>query len=80
MVANFRCIVVPADCRTQLRLCKSIDVFGITSSVVGLYNRWTVHHKEHKYRKVASSSMSRLVAHFQIFRRLMKVLFDAYVL
>ena len=32
------------------------------------------------YRKVASSSMSRLVAHFQIFRRLMKGKFDAYVL
>ena len=33
-----------------------------------------------KYRKVASSSMSRLVAHFQTFRRLMKRKFDAYVL
>ena len=32
------------------------------------------------YRKVASSSLSRLVAHFQIFRRLMKGKFDAYVL
>ena len=31
------------------------------------------------YPKVASSSMSRLVAHFQIFRRLMKGKFDAYV-
>ena len=30
--------------------------------------------------KVASSSLSRLVAHFQIFRRLMKEKFDAYVL
>ena len=28
------------------------------------------------HRKVASSSMSRLVAHFQIFRRLMKGKFD----
>ena len=33
-----------------------------------------------RYRKVASSSLSRLVAHFQIFRRLMKGKFDAYVL
>ena len=33
-----------------------------------------------EYRKVASSSMSRLVAHIQIFRRLMKGKFDAYVL
>ena len=33
-----------------------------------------------RYRKVASSSMSRLVAHFQIFRGLMKGKFDAYVL
>ena len=32
------------------------------------------------YRKVASSSMSRLVARFQIFRRLIKGKFDAYVL
>ena len=32
------------------------------------------------YRKVASSSMSWLVAHFQIFRRLMKGKFDACVL
>ena len=32
------------------------------------------------YRKVASSSLSRLVAQFQIFRRLMKEKFDAYVL
>ena len=32
------------------------------------------------YRKVVSSSLSRLVAHFQIFRRLMKGKFDAYVL
>ena len=35
---------------------------------------------ENIYRKVASSSMSRLVAHFQIFRGLMKGKFDAYVL
>ena len=32
------------------------------------------------YRKVANSSLSRLVARFQIFRRLMKGKFDAYVL
>ena len=32
------------------------------------------------YRKVASSSMSQLVAHFQIFRMLMKEKSDAYVL
>ena len=31
-------------------------------------------------RKVASSSMSQLVAHFHIFRRLMKGKFDVYVL
>ena len=31
-------------------------------------------------RKVVSSSMSQLVAHFQIFRRLMKGKFDAHVL
>ena len=32
------------------------------------------------YRKVASSSLSRLVAHFWIFRQIMKGKFDAYVL
>ena len=32
------------------------------------------------YRKVASSRLSRLVAHFWIFRLLMKEKFDAYVL
>ena len=32
------------------------------------------------FRKVASSSKSQLLAHFQIFRRLMKGKFDAYVL
>ena len=33
-----------------------------------------------RYRKVANCSMSRLVAHFQFFRRLMKGKFDAFVL
>ena len=32
------------------------------------------------YHKVVSTSMSRLAAHFQIFRMLMKGKFDAYVL
>ena len=32
------------------------------------------------YRKVANSSLSLLVAHFQIFRRLIKEKFDAYLL
>ena len=32
------------------------------------------------YRKVVNSSLSQLVARFQIFRRLMKGKFDAYVL
>ena len=36
--------------------------------------------KKHMYRKVANSSLSRLVARFQIFRRLMKGKFDSYVL
>ena len=36
--------------------------------------------KKHMYRKVANSSLSRLVARFQIFRSLMKGKFDAYVL
>ena len=35
---------------------------------------------DHAYRKVASSSLSWLVAHFQIFISLMKGKFDAYVL
>ena len=33
-----------------------------------------------EYRKVANSSLSQLVAHFQIFGRLMKGKYDAYVL
>jgi hypothetical protein len=33
-----------------------------------------------KDRKIASSRLSRLVAHIRIFRRLMKGKFDAYVL
>ena len=36
--------------------------------------------RNNKYRKVTNSSLSRLVARFQIFRRLMKGKFDAYVL
>ena len=32
------------------------------------------------YRKVASSSLSWLVAHFQIFRRFIKGKFDAYIM
>ena len=36
--------------------------------------------KKLTYCKVANSSLSRLVAHFQIFRRLIKEKFDAYVL
>jgi hypothetical protein len=35
---------------------------------------------EGKYHKVASNIMSQLVANFQIFRRLMKGKFAAYVL
>ena len=34
----------------------------------------------HRYRKVASSRLPRLVAHLRIFRLLMKGKFDAYVL
>ena len=43
-----------------------------------LFNKSFFH--KSTYRKVARSSMSQLVAHFQIFRRLMKWKFDAYVL
>ena len=40
------------------------------------------HYTSHviKYRKVVSSSLSQLVALFQIFKRLMRGKFDAYVL
>ena len=37
-------------------------------------------HVGSKYRKVASSRLSRLVAHLRIFRLFMKGKFDAYVL
>ena len=36
--------------------------------------------ENHVYRKVTSSSLSQLVAHFQIFRGLMKGKFDDYVM
>ena len=44
-----------------------------------IYNLGTISTQE-KYRKVASSRLSRLVAHFQFFRLFMKGKFDAYVL
>ena len=43
-------------------------------------NTNSMKHSQHTYRKVASSRLSRLVAHFWIFRLLMKAKFDAYVL
>ena len=42
------------------------------------YDRKKIENNE--YRKVASSRLSRLVAHFRIFRLLVKGKFDAYVL
>ena len=39
-----------------------------------------VHKNSQQYHKVAKSSLSQLVARFQIFRRLKKEKFDAYVL
>ena len=38
------------------------------------------HKKFYRYRKVASSNMSRLEAHAGFFRLLMKGIFDPYVL
>ena len=43
-----------------------------------IFHFW--HKMDYKYRKVASSRLSRLVAHFHIFRLFMKENFDAYVL
>ena len=40
---------------------------------------WRKNRHMHKYRKVASSKLSRLVAHLRIFRVFMKGKFDAYV-
>ena len=42
--------------------------------------KWAVMKISKEYRKVTNSSLSRLVARFQTFRRLMKGKFDAYVL
>ena len=57
---------------------KELQSFEVTLSVAGMFPMLYVY--KQSYRKVVSSSLSRLVAHFQIFRRLMKGKFDAYVL
>ena len=48
--------------------------------VDSIYKNEHVDFLPNMYRKVTNRSLSRLVAHFQIFRRLMKGKFDAYVL
>ena len=55
-------------------LC-SVCLFHVQKTLVSL-----LHNRQSTYRKVANSSLSRLVAHFQIFRRFMKGKCDAYVL
>ena len=52
----------------------------VNHAVVSKMARFHQHKYISTYPKVASSSMSRLVAHYQIFRRLMKWKFDVYVL
>ena len=43
-------------------------------------DEFAINHLNTNYRKVASSRLSRLVAHFHVFRLFMKGKFDAYVL
>ena len=68
--------------RTESGKSMSIQVPNVMKQAIFLYsevpNNCTAYFIT--YRKIASSSMSWLVAHIQIFRRLMKGKFDAYVL
>ena len=59
----------------KFRYAKTYQI-GFVSPIVTSCQIWV----KNTYRKVANSSLSRLVAHFQIFRRFMKGKFDAYVL
>ena len=63
---------------------KIFDPVEEGSTKLGKYYYMSITFKSQKnefyfiiYRKVANNSLSRLVAHFQIFRRLMKGKFDA---
>ena len=71
-------------------LCNLLCSFEFVRSEINTFTltgarSWSIVHYVHWirrsniYRKVASSSMSRLVAHLMIFRRLMKGKFDTYV-
>ena len=68
--------------RTESGKSMSIQVPNVMKQAIFLYsevpNNCTAYFIT--YRKIASSSMSWLVAHSQIFSRLMKGKFDAYVL
>ena len=69
-------------CTKKFKAMKKFEYSNILKCVDSL---WLVKNtrgsaNEVEYRKVVSSSMSRLVAHFQIFRRLMKGKFDSYVM
>ena len=59
------------DCLCKTKLCSSLK-----NSKNNLAKKFV----DSEYRKVASSSLSLLLAHFQIFRRLMKGKFDVYLL
>ena len=62
-------------CKKLLRLLKEFNSIMWYSFH---YDRKKIENNE--YRKVASSRLSQLVAHFQIFRLFMKGKFGAYVL
>ena len=60
---------------------KKLEVASITPFVWPIENgHFNLLKAKIKYRKVARSRLSRLVAHFWIFRLLMRGKFDAYVL
>ena len=86
----YMCVECRCDANDTVKVFLSLEMhhFSIYSHACGAtrYNMEKKFQKENLkiltfiYRKVPSSSMSRLVVHFQIFRRLMKGKFDAYVL
>ena len=68
----------------EVAASKQKYAFDTKSSFLQLFQGWPKHFDfecaNSIYRKVANSSLSWLLARFQIFRRLMKGKFDAYIL
>ena len=76
-------INVYMSCFNNFEFCNATEDLGYKITVFLLLFKAQTQKIEiwkKEYRKVESSRPSWLVAHFQIFRRLMKGKFDAYVL